>query len=207
MISRTIEVFADVWCPFTHVGLRMIASLRDAAGRNDVAIVVRSWPLELVNGAPLGVEKTAGNIDALRAQLSSDMFAGFDPARFPTTTLPALDLVARAYSVSTEIGERLSFAVRDALFEVGEDIGSEEVLRRIAADTGIDFEMEPDHELVHRDWEEGRRRGVIGSPHFFCGDENVFCPSLRLSRDEDSRLHVVADAERLRDFVSHCLSD
>ena len=48
---RTIEVFADVLCPFTHVGLRAVAEQRARAGRDDVVIRVRAWPLELVNGA------------------------------------------------------------------------------------------------------------------------------------------------------------
>jgi hypothetical protein len=48
-----IEVFADIWCPFTHVGLRAIDEQRWIRARGDVGIVVRSWPLELINGAPM----------------------------------------------------------------------------------------------------------------------------------------------------------
>ena len=38
---------------------------------------------------------------------------------------------------------------------------------------------------VEAEWQEGRDRGVIGSPHFFLGDTDVFCPTLRISHTED----------------------
>ena len=43
-------MFADVVCPFTHVGLRRLVEYRAQRHREDVAIRVRAWPLELVNG-------------------------------------------------------------------------------------------------------------------------------------------------------------
>src|SRR3954464_13451066 len=47
-----IEVFADVACPFTHVGLcRLVARRRES--NSDAVLWVRAWPLELVNGEPL----------------------------------------------------------------------------------------------------------------------------------------------------------
>ena len=48
-----IEVFADVSCPFTHVGLRRLVEHRRQLERDDLRIVVKAWPLELVNGSPL----------------------------------------------------------------------------------------------------------------------------------------------------------
>ena len=35
---------------------------------------------------------------------------------------------------------------------------------------------------VHADLAEGRDRGVIGSPHFFVGDDDFFCPTLAIER-------------------------
>ena len=49
----TVEVFADVLCPFTHVGLPRFVDRRRALGRADVTLQVRAWPLEIVNGQPL----------------------------------------------------------------------------------------------------------------------------------------------------------
>ena len=57
-----IEVFADVACPFAHVGLRRFAERRDELGRTDVALRVRSWPLEVVNGHPLDARLVAEEI-------------------------------------------------------------------------------------------------------------------------------------------------
>jgi len=205
--TPAIEVFADVWCPFTHVGLRLIQDIRTEAGREDIPIVVRSWPLELVNGTPMDPAKTVANIAALRSQLVPHLFTAVETdafvASFPTSTIDALELVARAYDASSSMGERASFMMRDALFEQGRDVGSETVLRAIADDLGLDFTIDPGHSRVRRDWEEGQARGVIGSPHFFMGESNMFCPSLTLSRDAESRLHVSADVERLRSLVAH----
>lgn len=138
-MSDRIEVFADVWCPFTHVGLRMVLEARSKAGREDMAVVVRAWPLELVNGAPMDPHKTGANAAALREQLVPGMFANVDAPTFPTSTLDALDLVSRAYALSAGAGEQAS-------------------------------------------------------------------PSLRLSRDEQSALHVSADASRLQQFLDECFA-
>ena len=47
-----IEVWADVWCPFAHIGIRRLVEERDRRG-SEVHLRVRAWPLELVNGRPL----------------------------------------------------------------------------------------------------------------------------------------------------------
>ena len=59
---REIEVFADVWCPFAHIGLRTVVAELHARKRDDVDLVVRAWPLELVNGVPMDPAKTAKEI-------------------------------------------------------------------------------------------------------------------------------------------------
>src|SRR6187431_2480118 len=106
-----IEVFADIWCPFTHVGLRAIDDERRRLGRSDIGLIVRAWPLELVNGVPMPADKAVRNVTVLRGQVAPDMFADFDGEHFPTSTLPALALVARAYRMDLRAGERASFAL------------------------------------------------------------------------------------------------
>src|SRR3546814_2266133 len=64
----------------------------------------------------------AEHVADLRAQCAPDAFAGFDPERFPSTTLPALALAAAAYRYTGPVGERVSLALRDALWEQGRDI-------------------------------------------------------------------------------------
>src|SRR6266545_1394952 len=103
----TIEVFADVCCPFTHVGLRRLVERRELLGANQT-IRVRAWPLELVNGHPLDPHLITEEVDALRKQVAPDLFSGLVPAAFPRTSLPALALTDAAYAVRAEIGERVA---------------------------------------------------------------------------------------------------
>ena len=201
-----IEVFADIWCPFAHVGLRAIDTQRARAGRSDVAIRVRAWPLELVNGTPQDPVAAKEHADDLRNQVAPDLFADLDVERFPTSTLEALALANRAYRTNLGLGERVSFALRNALFEEGRDISDPLVLEDLADDLGVDMPDESDRAAVLADWDEGRRRGVLGSPHFYCGDTDVFCPSLDISKDSVGGLSVVRDASRLTAFVERCLA-
>ena len=48
----TVEVFADITCPFTHVGLKQVVG-HVAEMREPADVIVRAWPLEWVNGTPL----------------------------------------------------------------------------------------------------------------------------------------------------------
>ena len=45
-----VDVFADVRCPFAHVGLRRLVTRRKQLGAQ-LLLRVRAWPLELVNDA------------------------------------------------------------------------------------------------------------------------------------------------------------
>jgi len=200
-----IEVFADVLCPFAHVGLRAVAAHRHALGRDDVCLRVRAWPLELVNVAPLDPGHTAEHVADLRAQVAPGLFAGFDADRFPRTSLPALTLAASAYRAGDATGEAVSFAVRDALFEDGQDISAPGVLDAIACRFGVPAEDEAARASVLADWEEGCSRGVKGSPHFFCGTDDVFCPALRITRGPGGRAQVEAVGEVLDRFLRGCL--
>ena len=60
--------------------------------------------------------------DELREQVAPNLFRHLDIDRFPSSTLDALALANRAYRTDLQVGERVSFALRDALFEEGRDI-------------------------------------------------------------------------------------
>ncbi|MFZ4720739.1 MAG: disulfide bond formation protein DsbA, partial [Ilumatobacteraceae bacterium] len=123
-----IEIYADVWCTFAHVGLRMVAAARRSAGREDVPIVVRGWPLELVNGAPMDPAKVVEHVHELQEHVAPDLFSHVDADHFPTSTLGALALTECAYRHDVATGERAAFLLRDALFEHGRNIADAEVL-------------------------------------------------------------------------------
>ena len=201
-----IEVFADIWCPFAHVGLRTIHEERAHAGREDVAIWVRAWPLELVNGAPLDASTTAEHVDELRGQVAPDLFRHFDITRFPSSTLDALALANRAYRADRHVGELVSFALRQALFEEAQDVSDGITLQHIAHTFGVTMPDDSDHAGVTADWHEGEGRGVLGSPHFFCGDFDVFCPSLTIVKDPNEGKSILRNTSRLTDFLARCLA-
>ena len=93
---QTLEVFADVACPFAHAGLARFHAFRVQRGLDAPVLRVRAWPLEIVNGAPLDPEMIAEEVDALRASVAPDLFGSFDPSKFPSTSIPAMALAAAA---------------------------------------------------------------------------------------------------------------
>lgn len=200
-----IEVYADIACPFTHVGLRRFVARRAELGREDVRLIVRSWPLEIVNGAPMDPAFIAEEVDEIRGQLGDDVFVGFREDAFPATSMPALALAAAAYEESVELGERVSLEVRDLLFEQGVDIADPATLSRLADRFGIKADL-IDDQRVRADHAAGLKRGVVGSPHFFTPAGDYFCPALDVSRDDQGNLVVTADPESFDRFVVACLS-
>ncbi len=203
-VSRRLEVFADVLCPFTHVGLRRFVDRRSRLGATGT-LHVRAWPLELVNEEPLSPELVAEEVLELREQVAPGLFARFDRSRFPATSLPALTLASVAYRQSAALGERVSLALRDALFEEGRDIAATGVLADLAAAHGLELPAGVDLAAIEADWEEGRRRGVLGSPHFFVDDEGFFCPTLDIERVGD-QLKIRRDPAGLEAFMERAFT-
>ena len=199
-----LELYADVACPFAHLGLHRLVDERRRRGRDDLALWVRPWPLELVNGEPLAPDAVAAEIEALRAAVAPELFRGFDAASFPSTTLPALALAGAAYRVSDALGERVSVALRDAVFEQGLDVGDTTVLDTMAAYLGVPAVTDADRAQVLVDYEEGRQRGVRGSPEFFVHGTRYFCPALDI-RHVEGRLEIELDAASFEAFVADCM--
>lgn len=184
---RTVEVFADILCPFTHAGLHTLLDRRAERGRTEPRLQIRAWPLELINGKPLDAHHVDAEIKALRGSVRPDLFTGFSVDTFPKTTMAAFALTAAADRTGDPVVvEGVGMALRNALFEEGLDIGRPEVVAAIGQRFGVEpLGAEETAAAVRADWEEGKARGVVGSPHFFTGDGgNWFCPSLAISRDE-----------------------
>ncbi len=200
---NTVEVFADILCPFTHVGLHTLIDRRSERGRTEPHLRIRAWPLELINGTPLDPHHIAAEITALRASVRPDLFAGFSVDTFPPTSMVAFALSAAADRTGDPVlAEDVGMALRDAVFEQGLDIGRPEVVAAIAARFSLDpLDADATEAAVRVDWEEGRARGVIGSPHFFTGDDaSWFCPGLAISRDDVGNF-VVAWKQGSESFV------
>lgn len=205
-MATSIEIYADIWCPFAHVGLRATRRERERRGRFDVAFLIRPWPLELVNGAPLDSHVSARHVRELREQVAPELFADFDENNFPTSTLPALSLALAAYEQDAATGEAVSWALRDALFESDQDISDASVLGAIARTFAVPEDAARETAGVELEWHRGQVRGVKGSPHFFCGTSDAFCPALDISRAETGDLALRANAARLQTFLEVCFN-
>jgi hypothetical protein len=200
-----IEVFADVACPFTHVGLRRLVEQRAALGRQDVRLLVRAWPLEIVNGTPLDPAFIYEEVVDIRQQVAPDLFVGYREDALPPSSVPALALTAAAYRGDAATGERVALRLRELLFEEGVDIAQASVLESVAAEHGVAAPFD-DPSPVLADHAEGVERGVVGSPHFFIGGGDFFCPSLDVSRDTEGALHVEVDTAAFDAFVTTCFA-
>lgn len=166
--------------------------------------MISAWPLELVNGAPLDPRTTAQHVADLRSQVAPDLFRGFDEAKFPTTTIPALALASDAYRHDVTVGEAVSLALRDALFEQGLDVSNRDVLVDLASLHDLDLPPLVDDAAVVDEWRRGQQRGVRGSPHFFCGETEAFCPTLDITRDAEGHLLLHRNSEQLSAFLQGC---
>jgi predicted DsbA family dithiol-disulfide isomerase len=203
---RVIEVFADVCCPYTHVGLRRLVAERSRLSRPDIVFRARAWPLELVNGEPLDPDHVGEGVDALRRTVAPDLFSAFDPTQFPATSLPALALAASAYERGDDVGEQASLGLRTALFEEGRDIADPAELAAIARTVDMELPRLGDEHTAYDDWQEGRRREVVGSPHFFVEGHGFFCPALSIQR-VDGHLRVAPDSEAFTAFLATAFDD
>ncbi len=90
-MAAVLEVASDIHCPWAYVCVLRLLRTRDALGL-DVVLRHLYWPLELVNGrgAPRAI------LDAetpVLAQVEPDDFAAWRGPEWPTTFLPAFELV------------------------------------------------------------------------------------------------------------------
>lgn len=202
--QHVIEVFADLSCPFTQAGLHRWFDRRTELGRVDVALRVRAWPLELINGSPLTGEGIAHKVAALSVGFP-DLFAGFSVDSFPATTLPALHLSHAAARVDLATGEQVAQRLRDLLFIDGRDIADPGVLDSVAREFNIPPLDDSDLASVEEDLAEGRRRGVIGSPHYFGPGFDAFCPGLTIDHVGEE-LDITAAADKFTEFIERCFT-
>jgi predicted DsbA family dithiol-disulfide isomerase len=199
--DHVIEVFADITCPFTHVGLKRVIEHVDAL-TEPRRVHVRAWPLEWVNGTGLDVAAVLVKAATLAEQLGVDDFAGFDGSHWPASTIPALELAASAYGRDMATGLAVSVEVRAAVFERGLDVSDPVVLGDIADRHRVPWPNAGAAVSVRADYDEGRRRGVAGSPHFWVGDDDYFCPALDLGHDAAGKLTASFDPAGLAEFFA-----
>lgn len=125
----TVTVWSDIHCPWATVVVHRLRRARDTAGL-DVAFDQRPWPLELVNGTG-----TPRHIVVQEAAVLSnhepELFSAYDTDSWPSTFLPAFELVAAARAVhGMRAAEDVDYALRRAFFRHSVDVSVEAGLAR-----------------------------------------------------------------------------
>jgi predicted DsbA family dithiol-disulfide isomerase len=179
-----LTVFSDLHCPWAYVFSIRLRRARAAIGQPPVAW--RCWPLELVNERGTPWDTVSQEIPVL-TQLEPDAFAPPRRSTWPSTLLPAME----ALKVAGEVGgstaaDRYDEAARRAFFLDRRDLSIRPTLLDLATEIGLDrtafrdaFDGGGLRRTVVADFEEGRRRGVQGSPHVFLPDgSEVFNPGV-----------------------------
>jgi len=170
-----LTVFSDLYCPWAYVFSIRLRRARAAVGRPPVAW--RCWPLELVNDRGTPWETLSQEVPVL-TQLEPDHFSPPKRETWPSTFLPAMEALKVAGELGgPEAADRYDEAARRAFFLDRRDLSIRPTLAEIAAETGLDrtrfldaFDGGGHRRSVVADWQEGRRRGVEGSPHVFLPD-------------------------------------
>jgi Acetyl-CoA hydrolase/transferase C-terminal domain len=126
-----VEVFADIWCPYAHVGIRRFVHRRWAAHRNDLVLRVRAWPLQLVNGEPLDADHVVLQSNAADGTLSR-IRATLTPGSVVTTLKNTVDHIVTEYGVAEMRGRSISERAR-ALIAIADPRFRDELTREATA--------------------------------------------------------------------------
>jgi predicted DsbA family dithiol-disulfide isomerase len=177
----TVTIWSDIHCPWAGAIVHRLRAAREAEGL-DVLLDPRPWPLELVNSQGTPHEIVTTEI-AVLAQHEPSMYAAYRGDSWPSTFLPAFELVAAARRVHGDKGaEEVDYALRRAFLRKGIDVSIRSGLREaldLAAAGGAEidpdavlkvWESEPVRADVLADYERSERLPIQGSPQVFLPD-------------------------------------
>jgi predicted DsbA family dithiol-disulfide isomerase len=180
-----VTIWSDIHCPWAFVATHRLRKARDEH-RPDVVIDQRPWPLEWVNGegTPRGIVTQE---TAVLANHEPEIFSAFRGASWPSSFLPAFELVAAARQVhGPRAAEDVDYALRLAFFRDSVDVsvraGLEQALALVGSvggDVGADVDVDKvlatwdDGAVraeVRRDFERSKALPIEGSPQVFWPD-------------------------------------
>ena len=178
-----VEVWSDLHCPWALIAVHRLRAARDELGLADLVINPRAWPLEWVNGrgTPHDIVTTE---TAVLANHEPSLFNRFENDSWPSTFLPAFELVAAARRVAGDrVAEDVDYGVRLAFFRDSVDVSIEAGLVRaleVADDTAAGplpasdilrvWRTEPVRADVRADFEISATLPIQGSPQVFWPD-------------------------------------
>lgn len=179
-----VTVYSDYICPFCYIGFVRLEGLRDSYDLKVNWCMLEIHPDNPAQGRPVtDLGYTQEQVDEFMGELGEmareeGISLG---SRTTTTNSHKALLLAEA---AKESGREIFYALHRRLFEVyfseGENIGDQDVLRRLAAETGVP------PETVERAWSESKYEdrlrhnlatalslGVTGTPTYFFGEKRI----------------------------------
>ncbi len=174
-MTERVEVWSDIHCPWALIAVHRLRLARERLAA-DVVFVPRAWPLEWVNRRGTPRDIVSVEVAAL-ASHEPDLFNRYSEASWPSTFLPAFEMVAAANRVGgPDLAEHVDYALRIAFFRDSVDVSIEAGLQhsldlvlehRAACDTAAVMRVWRTGGVradVVRDFEESRRTTICGSP-------------------------------------------
>lgn len=175
-MTTTIQVWSDIHCPWASVAVHRLRRARDEHGF-DVVFDQRAWPLEWVNesGSPRHIVEPE---TAVLANHEPELFSKFSGDSWPSTFLPAFELVAaarRAFGVRA--AEDVDHALRLRFFRDSADVSLRHELRAACELAGVDadavldvWQTQPVRADVVADYTRSLELPIQGSPQVFWPD-------------------------------------
>ena len=180
-MTQAIDVWSDIHCPWALIAVHRLRLAR-ARLSADVVFVPRAWPLEWVNrrGTPRDILEV--EVAAL-ASHEPELFNRYSDPSWPSTFLPAFELVAAADRIGgAELAEHVDYALRLAFFRDSVDVSIEDGLRQ-SLDIAREYQPDCDVEAVMNAWltldvrsdvvrhfQESRDVAIQGSPQIVWPD-------------------------------------
>lgn len=180
-MTRTVDIWSDIHCPWALIAVHRLRRAR-ALLSADVVFVPRAWPLEWVNrrGTPRDIVEV--EVAAL-ASHEPELFNRYSARSWPSTFLPAFELVAAADRIGgAELAEHVDYALRLAFFRDSADVSIEAGLRQ-SLDVAREYQPGCDVEAIMNAWltldvrsdvarhfEQSRHVAIQGSPQIVWPD-------------------------------------
>lgn len=175
-MTHTVLIYSDVACPWALVAVHRLRHARDAY-HLDVVFDQRAWPLEWINES--GTPRPTLEVEtAVLAQHEPGLFSRFSGESWPSTRLPAFELVAATRRVfGLRAAEDVDYQSRLRFFRDSADVSLRHELRRAVTEAGLDADAvldvwhnEPVRADVAADYTRGLELPIQGSPQIFWPD-------------------------------------
>ena len=179
--AQCIEIWSDLHCPWALITVHRLRQARERLGA-EVIFAPRAWPLEWVNerGTPRDIVTAE---TAVLASHEPDLFNAYANESWPSTFLPAFELVAAARRCQgPAVAEDVDYALRLAFFRDSVDVSIAAGLRRaLGIASGLNSSVDVDAIMatwtdsavradVAADFRDSRQLPIQGSPQIFWPD-------------------------------------